>query len=322
MAAFEAVFRELMFDLKIPLGRAFGVRFYGNAAFLCLLGLAAASGAAREASLVLAAIVLHEMAHLVVAAAFGIEVEEVEFLPFGAVARLSPSSLADPLADGIVAVAGPLNNLVMVGFFRFLDSVVPLDADLVRLFLDANAFLGLANLVPVLPLDGGRALRAVLSPRMGYAVATRKLAIAGKAAGAVALAVSILTGLKGAATPWLGGAGIFVFLAAERDSAFSSARAVIDMASKKEVLAKAGVLPVRQVVVPEDASLIEVVRRLHPGSYHLVLVAGEDLRIAGTLTEAEIAKAALTLGLKIKLREVTCRPGPKPGNSPGRPIPP
>jgi stage IV sporulation protein FB len=83
----------------------------------------------------------------------------------------------NPRHEILVAIAGPIVNFVIAGalFGGLALAGIPVHGDgyLVTLAL-ANVFLGLFNLIPAFPMDGGRILRGVLHLRMPYLAATRR----------------------------------------------------------------------------------------------------------------------------------------------------
>jgi len=110
-------------------------------------------------------ILVHEIGHVVVLRARGIEAGLPVFLPFlGAFVSMKsqPRSVYDESLSGI---AGPIFGAV--GAFACLAAGAAYDSDLFRVLAYAGFFLNLFNLLPVLPLDGGRTA-AALSPKLWF----------------------------------------------------------------------------------------------------------------------------------------------------------
>lgn len=114
--------------------------------------------------LLFASVFLHEVAHALVARARGHRVTELALTLTGGHTAYTGAG-ARPLDGALVAVVGPLTNLVLagacwVGFLLAPAASVPA----VLLFLGAysNAFVGLFNLLPGLPLDGGQVLESIV----------------------------------------------------------------------------------------------------------------------------------------------------------------
>lgn len=143
-------------------------------------------------SLTAAALLLHELGHAWVARRAGIVVDSVVVHPLGGMARLLWGA-EDPRLEARVAAAGPATNLLLAaasfaGGRAFADDAgaAPWAADL---FLRINLVVGLGNLLPAFPADGGRIVRALLARRHGRAEATRRAVRLGRAT-ALALVAS------------------------------------------------------------------------------------------------------------------------------------
>lgn len=136
--------------------------------FLTLLFplLAALLGEGRAVLLLFLSLIVHESGHLLAARAAKISVRSMRLTPFGAMIQPDNPYLISPPRLIFVSAAGPLANLLTILIsaslchWRLLDPLTALD--LLRL----NAVMMLFNLLPALPLDGGRILYALLSMRI------------------------------------------------------------------------------------------------------------------------------------------------------------
>jgi stage IV sporulation protein FB len=148
--------------------------------------------------LLFAIVVLHELGHSVAAQGYGVPVKQIVLLPIGGVAQLARFP-EEPIQEFIIAIAGPLVNFglaivlfvagVLFGLGNPLEDPLAITRVLGQLNPSAiftyvfasNLFLGIFNLIPAFPMDGGRVLRALLAARMDYARATRIAVTVGQA---------------------------------------------------------------------------------------------------------------------------------------------
>ena len=145
--------------------------------FLLLLVLAGLTGAGRLFLLNFISVVLHEMAHAVVAWAFSYHTYRIELYPFGGVALMDSALMGDGLAEAVTALAGPVHSLLFAVLSYYGGNWLgghTVGFELARI----NLWLGLFNLLPFYPLDGGRILRALLIPVLGLRVASRWTSVA------------------------------------------------------------------------------------------------------------------------------------------------
>lgn len=113
----------------------------------------------------------------------GFRVLEIELAPFGGVARIA--GLEDrPGAEALVALAGPAANLLLAMAACLACQLWPMLAGDLAGFIALNLCLCGFNLLPALPLDGGRLLRAALLPWLGRSRAGSVAAALGVALGA------------------------------------------------------------------------------------------------------------------------------------------
>lgn len=131
-------------------------------------GPGAALGALVLGASIFGSVLLHELGHALVGRLFGIQTRDITLYPFGGIARMTMGRLA-PLPELVVSLAGPAVNMVLaVGAWLLADLGMPAARELALL----NLALGIFNLLPAYPMDGGRVLRALLSLRMDPVRAT------------------------------------------------------------------------------------------------------------------------------------------------------
>ncbi len=131
-------------------------------------------------------VVMHELGHSLAAQHYGVSVKQIVLLPIGGVAQLARIP-ENPVQELVIAIAGPLVNFALaivltlvglgIGVSVGLDTMIfemggfsPLG--LFSYIFASNLFLGLFNLLPAFPMDGGRVLRALMAMKLDYARAT------------------------------------------------------------------------------------------------------------------------------------------------------
>jgi Zn-dependent protease len=183
-------------------------------------------GGVIAAALLLGSLLVHELAHAIVARRNGIKVEGVTFWLFGGLAKLG-SNASTPKAEWRIASVGPATNLVLaaIGFgvaqAMAALSVHQLAVAVASYFVTVNILLGVFNLLPAAPLDGGRVLRAALWRRFGDRDrATVASARAGQviAAGVIGWGFVQLLSANTVGGLWTGLIGFFLFNAASAEA--------------------------------------------------------------------------------------------------------
>lgn len=170
---------------------------------------------------VLGSVIVHELAHAGPARGRRTGVIDVTVYPFGGVTRYA-NEPDDPVPDAVVALSGIAASALLGGACYAASTYVPGPAGRALWALGIwNAAFAALNLIPGLPLDGGRFARAVLWARSGSKpAATRTAARWGQLAGTTLLAAGVLLFLRdpsaqaGWAGLWLAVAGLFVLYTA------------------------------------------------------------------------------------------------------------
>lgn len=121
-----------------------------------------------------ASVVLHELGHSLVAQSAGVKVRSITLMMLGGVSAIEQIP-ERPHFEFKLAMVGPLVSLVLGGILLWLRSVTASpDLQFLSYWLGtANITLGIFNLLPAFPLDGGRALRSLLASRMGMVRGTQ-----------------------------------------------------------------------------------------------------------------------------------------------------
>lgn len=138
-------------------------------------------------------IIVHELAHSLMAIHCGIKIPEIRLFIFGGIAQISEEA-RNPQEELKIAIVGPLSSFALAFTFWGIKTLLFADQTLVAIIFQYLAFINLAlgifNLIPGFPLDGGRILRAAWWWKSGSLTQATK--IASDAGKGVALALIIL----------------------------------------------------------------------------------------------------------------------------------
>lgn len=138
-----------------------GVKFKLQFWFFIVIGLFAYLDRTNSVTLVLAAVIIHELGHLAAMWIFKTDVKELELGPFGARITLGKAYTGSYLNEMLIYLAGPLSGLVVASV------IINLSGGQFLRFALINIGLSAFNLLPISTLDGGSFLFAVLCGAMG-----------------------------------------------------------------------------------------------------------------------------------------------------------
>jgi Zn-dependent protease len=326
---------------SIRLGRLRGIVVSVHATFLPVLigaawlgtvrygGFSGAAFGALAVLLLFVCVLLHEMAHSFQARARGIDVQEIVLLPFGGLTSLDLLAI-EPADEIRIALAGPLANLglgLLFGAIIYGAAIAngqsirmlawqslqqPSILGLTIYLAIANLILALFNLLPALPLDGGRTLRAILSARMSVVAATHRAAIAGRSLGAGMAAVGF-TILALGVVPY----GLALIMVA---AALYGGATYEDRVTRRHVLLDAWTVgqvfkPAAVTVSPHDPLHVALEGVAKAMVVPVVVMIGEQSRLIGLVTAQELRQMARNEGLSIAHVMRTHFPSVQPSDS-------
>lgn len=288
----------------MKIGRIMGVNIYLNPFFLGLLGLFFVAGIMDKGLIAFGVVLAHEFAHTAMARKLGVPVSDVELLPFGGVTRMGGDMPLNPNKEILIAAAGPAGNLVLFLAGLAFKNHGLWDNTLGPFFLQSNMIIAAFNILPALPLDGGRVYRAFLAGKMGVKNATYRAAGLGQAWAVIIMLAGSLGLVLGKTGLDILVTGLFLFYAATREKVSAPFLFMRQMMQKKEELLNEGVLPAEGLVAREDVQLGEVVRLFLPQKFHFVAVYSREMELMRILPENIIIDALFENGFDYCLGDI------------------
>lgn len=242
------------------------------------------------ALMIFISVLIHEMAHSLVARRRGIPVNSITLFILGGVSNLEEEP-AKPSAEFAMAIAGPLTSFVLALIFWGI-SFIPQDAANPGAALFAylaliNLFLGGFNLLPGFPLDGGRVLRSIIWGSTGDLVkATNIAGIIGQVIGWMLIGAGVVTiFLAGLFTGlWLAFIGWFLNSAADSSRKEIALRERLSLVKVREVIR-----PVPETIGPQT-TVDEMVRNIFSRQHGRAVPVCDGERLIGIVTITDIKK--------------------------------
>jgi Zn-dependent protease len=259
------------------------ILIYANDLAATLQGATRFVVAAAFVILLYVSVLIHELSHCVVARGYGLPVRRILLYPLGGFSEIEREPQT-PGREFLVSAAGPALSLVLAAAGYGLMRVVPpgtIAGTLVSQLRWANLVVGIFNLLPGLPLDGGRMLRAVIWKLTGRpATSTIAAAWAGRVIAVALFAIPFVTGrVNGSA----GGLETVVWLAVIAAFMWTGAGQAIKATRFRERLPtlQARRLARKAVSVAANTPVAEAIRRAEENQARAVVVVDhEDKPIA------------------------------------------
>ncbi len=257
-----------------------------------MMALSVVTGFYMELLTLFGIVIIHELGHVVAARYYGWEVIEVQLLPFGGVAVIEEQGTVTAWEEIVVALAGPLQNALMIIAALLMKSTALWNDGWVDYFVQANMWIALFNLIPVLPLDGGKVLQAIVSFRTSY-YNTLKITIwTSLVMSGSLLTVSVYNYPVGGLN--LNLLVIAIFLLATnwysyRNLNYKFVRFLINRSSRADKILSQGGLA-QPIVVLGDLSIADITKMFRREKYHLIYVLNENGIIQAVIPEHRLIR--------------------------------
>jgi Zn-dependent protease/CBS domain-containing protein len=283
---------------SLQIGKLFGIPIRVHLTFLLLLFFIAIIGSRQGGAIgalsgvisivfIFLCVVLHEIGHSLMAIHYGVEVKDIVLMPIGGVSRMEEIP-EDPKKEIAISVAGPLISFGLALIFLIMaqaagqkvsiKSLSVFQGNLIVNLFWINLILGMFNLVPAFPMDGGRVLRGLLAMGMDSLRATKIAVSLGQAFAIILFFFGIFFNW------WMALVAIFIYLGAEGEERMTALRATL------------GKSPVRLAMITDihtispDQTIGQVLESICHGFQQDFPVVENDV-VVGLLTKEAIFSA-------------------------------
>lgn len=233
----------------------------------------------------------------------GGKVYQLRFLPVGLNALIEdgPCSKWDRIR---IYTSGPLINFLLSGLGFLLNSYYLFAPDSMRFFILINASLFIFNMIPILPMDGGRILREALSLKLG-------MFLAGRYTRSISRLLSLFLIMVGAVQIFYNVRnfsliliGIYIFFTLKYEERETALMNVKNMIYRRSRLLNKGIYPARDLVVLKSLHLGEIIKAMDFDRFHIIHVLDDDLKVVRVMTEHEVIEAMLKYNAEITFDEL------------------
>lgn len=238
------------------------------------------------------ALVFHEIGHVYAAFRMGLEVTMIELTPFGGVMQISGEEGLIGAKGFFLASAGILVNLV-IGLLTACTMTIRVTPFL-PYFLSAHLVMAAINLVPALPLDGGRMVMALLAVRFSRARVWRIMLSSGRILACLLILYSLIQAIRGAFRPSWAVLGCYLLYSSFLEEKQSTARYITALFSRRYRADAGETLPMQTLCVSGQTQLRVLLPQLSPRAYHRIAVLDDTAcEVLGTVSEKELYAAVL-----------------------------
>ena len=251
------------------------------------------TGYAKEYLLVVISMLVHEIGHIAAAGLLGRKIYGMNILPIGF--NVSMESGGSGNTDAFIHAAGPLANMLayMLCFVLNANARKLPESDNIHFFASMNLCLSLFNLIPAIPLDGGRILRGGLSVKSGLFLAEKQA----KNFSFILSGALIISGIallfRNTHNISLLAIGLYVLSSIKSYNPEAAVMNVKQIVYRRSRLMRKGVYAARELVAVKTARLCDSLMEMDFDRFHIINVLDENLRLVRIFTEQEVMDAML-----------------------------
>ena len=267
------------------------LRVYISPITFVMAVLFVAIGMAYEFACCFTAVVLHEFAHAKLAKKLGYALNEIKIMPYGA--ALCGAVDIPPKHEMMIAAVGPAFNLVLGTVFAAMWWLVPSSYAFTGTFCVCNLYIGIFNLLPVYPLDGGRIAFALLSTRLKRRKAYRVMRIISFVAGLIAVALFCVSAVY-ALNPCFLSVGLFMIVSALIPDERARYRALFSLGGRRSRLTRPTDVKISAVL--ESTTAGELCSRLDPDKFNVFRIYDDGMTVVGEIDEIALIEFVKTDG--------------------------
>jgi len=253
-------------------------------------------------------IVMHELGHIFVASLMGIRIHAIRIIPVGLNAVIDEDS-AETQKQLVVHISGPIVNILIFSVLMMLDVCFMHESERIAFLAQVNAYLAVFNLLPAMPLDGGKVLRIIMAAKVGFLPANRHTK-------RITLAFAFLMMLAGIIQFYASGYNFSIIIVSiyilfsmrwnRTEAALMNVKSIIYRRSR---LLKKGVYQARDLVVLKTTMVSEIIKNMDFDRFHIIHVLDDDLKLVKSLTEQEIMDAIFENSADITFGELVKKAG-------------
>jgi stage IV sporulation protein FB len=237
---------------------------------------------------------LHELMHYLAARILGFSGFDIEILPIGAVLKVKDLDEASAKEDLIISLAGPLFNLLVAAIFYTL--FILFNIPYLNLIYRSNLALGIFNLIPAFPLDGGRVLRDFFSINTIYRKANEISIRVSMILGSIFMFIYFVSVYENRSNFTLGLISIFILISSLKEKERIVYLIMGYIIKKKYRFIKRGYVENRSISIFCEKNLLTVLGIIDKNKYNLFTILDENMSLLETLYEGEIIEAVKAYG--------------------------
>lgn len=288
------------FDIKIRL-RHITIRI--NILTIPIYIIAIISSFTAQFFITVGFIIAHELGHIAAAFISGAEIYCFRILPVGVSAAIEDYS-CKKFNKIVIYSAGPSVNIIFaIAFYiLYVCQVIPIEF---TIGVYINLWLAFFNLLPILPLDGGKIAMEVSSDYSGLFKASKYMNIITVILSIIIIILGLIIFRNTLYNASLVIVGVYILLSKTESRRETALMNIKNLLFRRSRILKQRIYPIREIAVMKDVKLSDVVKAMdYANMFHIVRVLDENLKIVKVVSEQEILDALITNNIDTEIDKI------------------
>ena len=276
--------------VNLDVGRT---RLSFNILLIVFIIIAWLAGNLVEYMLTLVFIIAHEALHMAAAKLAGGNIHTVRFLPVGLNAEID-TACCSKAGRVLIYAAGPSFNFLFAIFIHIFMVQSSINNHIAWLALLINLYLAIFNLLPILPLDGGKIAMELFSGRLGVIKAGKCLRVVSVLISIGITAAGVVGLIYNRGNISLIVIGIYILMCTRKNKEETAFMNIKSLLFRKSRVLRKGIYPVRDIVVLKKVKLSDVIKAMdYIDRFHIINVLDDNMRVIKVMTEQELLDAIM-----------------------------
>ncbi|WP_066503387.1 site-2 protease family protein [Abyssisolibacter fermentans] len=248
-------------------------------------------------------IFIHEFFHGIGAILMNTKIRRLNIFLFGCVFNFDEFIGLDPKKESLICIMGPLGNILFVLTLKLCEKIF-LGNNFINQLVSYNLYMAVFNLLPMLPLDGGRVLRAIFTYFFGFKLGTKIVLYITYSLSAIFIIISLYSFIvfnKGIIVVFI---MAYIVKIALKEKERTSFNFINGLANRKKNIMKKKVLKAYIIVSLENVKVNRILNKLLPRRYHIIIIINKYGELVGSLSEEELIEGVFKHGFDVLLKEL------------------
>jgi len=237
---------------------------------------------------------LHEFAHVTTAYITGAKILKIQILPFGVNMNIMPSEIKSSKQEILIASAGPIFSFFMGCLFFYTDQTYS---------SAVNFSIFIINVIPALPLDGGRVLKAILTEKYGHIKAFNILMTVTKILSIILITLGIVILFITKFNFSVVLIGCFLVVNCISEQRGRHIKIMDEILKSREKIIDENVLRTEYITIKSDEPAFRALKMLSKNKYYFINIVDDSTNIISTVSETILIESLIAKGIRIKAYE-------------------